>query len=99
MAGGPSDDGKRESSARDASHLIEESWRHLIVNLVIVALVAATVWVLVSGVRWTIEEGSGYLFAPFDAAAEGGVRRSTATGLPRHGFFSLLSWPADSRAG
>ncbi len=71
MAGGPSADVKRESSARDTSHLIEESWRHLIVNLVIVALVAATVWVLVSGVRWTIEEGSGYLFAPFDAAAEG----------------------------
>ena len=72
MAGGPSADVKRKSSARDTSHLIEESWSHLIVNLGIVALVAATVWVLVSGVRWSIEEGSGYLFAPFDTAADGG---------------------------
>lgn len=66
MAGGPSAEIKRGSATRDQSHLVQESWGHLLRNFLIVALVAASVWVLVSGVRFSIGYGSHFIFSPFE---------------------------------
>lgn len=73
MAGGPSAEVKRGSATRDASHLVQESWGHLLRNFLVVALVAASVWLLVSGVRFSIGFGSHYIFSPFEIEHAGGA--------------------------
>lgn len=65
MAGGPDASVKHASVEKDASFNIYETWRELLGNLLTVVLVAATVWVLVVGVRFSIKFGSDYLFGPF----------------------------------
>tara|TARA_R110002095_G_scaffold87238_2_gene75995 strand:- start:1287 stop:2807 length:1521 start_codon:yes stop_codon:yes gene_type:complete len=65
MAGGPDASVQRASVEKDASFNIYETWSHLFRNFLIVALVAATTWTLVTGVRYSIQFGSDYLFAPF----------------------------------
>jgi len=65
MAGGPADEVKRASAEKDASHDIYETWTHLFKNFAIVAVIAASTWLLVSGVRFSIEIGSEFLFEPF----------------------------------
>jgi CIC family chloride channel protein len=82
MAGGPSAEVKRDSAKRDTSHLVQEGWGHLLRNFLIVALVAASVWLLVSGVRYSISFGSHIIFSPFEvehAAGEPGKPEGEAT--------------------
>ncbi len=65
MAGGPDASIQRASVEKDASFNIYETWTHLFRNFFIVALIAATTWTLVTGVRYSIKFGSDYLFTPF----------------------------------
>lgn len=65
MAGGPDETVKHKSVEKDASFKIYDTWTGLFRNFFIVALVAATTWGLVSGVRYSIHYGSHNLFGPF----------------------------------
>ena len=65
MAGGPDASIKNASVEKDASFNIYESWSQLFKNFLIVGLVAATTWGLVTGVRYSINVGSKYLFTPY----------------------------------
>ncbi len=58
MAGGPDTSIKNASVEKDASFNIYESWSQLFKNFLIVGLVAASTWLLVTGVRYSIELGS-----------------------------------------
>ena len=53
MAGGPSAEIKRGSATRDQSHLVQESWGHLLRNFLIVALVAALKPILKDGFQYS----------------------------------------------
>ena len=65
MAGGPDDKVKRESANVDASYDIYENWTDLLRNFLIVALIGVTTWLFVSGLRYSIELSSEFLFEPF----------------------------------
>lgn len=65
MAGGPDASVKNASVERDESSDIYETWWHLLRNFLIVGLVAATTWGLVSVLRYSISASSEYLFKPF----------------------------------
>jgi CIC family chloride channel protein len=76
MAGGPTDDIKRASAEADRSYEITDDWNHIIANFVIVALIAVTVWIVVTGIRYGIGFGSELIFSGFsgiegEAAAAG----------------------------
>ncbi|WP_416896200.1 MAG: chloride channel protein [Minwuia sp.] len=89
MAGGPSDRVKRESAQLDTSHDIVDTWRRLIVNLVVVAVIAASVWVLCTLIRFGIEFGAEFTFAPFHGHGGHGEHggHGAESGLP--------AWHAD----
>ena len=69
-AGGPSKEVKRENSAQDTSHNIQETWLDLSRNFIIISLIAVTVWGFCSSMRWAVEESSEFLFAPFQHHSE-----------------------------
>ncbi len=65
MAGGPDETVKHRSVEKDASFKIYDTWSEIFKNFLIVTLVAATTWGLVSVVRHSIHHGSHSLFGPF----------------------------------
>jgi CIC family chloride channel protein len=65
MVGGPDVSVKIASVDKDASFNIYESWSYLLKNYLTIILVAATVWLLVVGVRFSITIGSDLLFGSF----------------------------------
>ena len=65
MAGGPDEKVKHKSVEKDASFKIYDTWSAIFKNFLIVALVAATTWGLVSVVRYSIHHGAHALFGPF----------------------------------
>lgn len=72
MVGGPSKEVKLGSAQRDESHKIQETWRDLARNVVIVMVIAATTWALCAAMRSSIEVSSEFLFEPFsESAGEG----------------------------
>jgi CIC family chloride channel protein len=66
MAGGPSDDTKRASAETDRSYDITDGWGYIVANFLIVAVIAVTVWGLVTGIRHGIGFGSELIFSGFE---------------------------------
>lgn len=65
MAGGPAAEIKNKSVEKDASFNIYETWGSLLKNFIIVAIIAITVWMFVTVLRYSIEYGSNFMFSPF----------------------------------
>lgn len=65
MVGGPDASVKHASVEKDASFSIYETWDALAKNFLIVILIAMTVWSLVVVVRYSIKQGSDFLFGSF----------------------------------